>query len=48
MANSKESISEKIKNKIKIRLDHKTIITLKDMTNFDYWKNLYPQAVIIS
>ncbi len=48
MSTTKESFSEKIKNKIKIRLDHKTIITLKDMTNFEYWKNLYPKAVIIS
>jgi hypothetical protein len=48
MGNSKISISEKIKKQIKIRLDHKTIITLKDMTRFDYWKDLYPNAVIIS
>ena len=48
MAITKKSISEAIKNRIKIRLDHKTIITLKDMTKFDYWKNLYPNAVVIS
>lgn len=48
MTNSNESFAEKIKNKIKVRLDHKTIITLKDMTKYEYWKNLYPQAVIIS
>jgi hypothetical protein len=48
MSNSNSSLTDKIKEKIKIRLDHKTIITLSDMTKFDYWKDLYPQAVIIS
>ncbi len=48
MKNSKSSIADTIKKKVTIRLDHKTIITLKDMTRFDYWKNLYPNAVIIS
>ncbi len=48
MSNSNNSLTDKIKNQIKIRLDHKTIITLKDMTKYEYWKNLYPQAVIIS
>ncbi|UTW65928.1 hypothetical protein KFE94_14905 [bacterium SCSIO 12643] len=48
MKNSKSSITDTIKKKVRIRLDHKTIITLKDMTRFDYWKNLYPNAVIIS
>ena len=42
------TLAEKIKMQIKIRLDHKTIITLKDMTKFDYWKELYPNAVVIS
>lgn len=48
MAITKESISEAIKKRVKVRLDHKTIITLKDMTRFSYWKELYPNAVIIS
>ena len=48
MAFSKKSISEAIIKRVKIRLDHKTIITLKDMTRFDYWKNLYPNAIVIS
>ena len=48
MSFSKENIKEKIVKKIKVRLDHKTIITLKDLTRFDYWKELYPNAVIIS
>lgn len=48
MSRTKENLTDKIVKKIKIRLDHKTIITLKDMTRFDYWKDLYPNAVIIS
>ncbi len=48
MLESRENLTDKIVKKIKIRLDHKTIITLKDMTRFDYWKDLYPNAVIIS
>lgn len=48
MSSSNKSLAEKIKNRVRIRLDHKTVITLKDMTRFDYWKNLYPNAVIIS
>ena len=48
MSDTKETFAQKIKNRVKIRLDHKTIITLKDMTRFDYWKDLYPNAVIIS
>lgn len=43
-----KNVTEKIKSKIRIRLDHKTVITLKDMTRFDYWKQQYPNAVIIS
>lgn len=48
MSELKTSLTEKIKKQIKIRLDHKTIITLRDMTKFDYWKELYPNAVVIS
>lgn len=48
MSDTKETFAQKVKNRVKIRLDHKTIITLKDMTRFDYWKDLYPNAVIIS
>lgn len=48
MKDQGKSFTDKIKDRVKIRLDHKTIITLKDMTRFDYWKNLYPNAVIIS
>lgn len=48
MSDSRNNLTDKIVRKIKIRLDHKTIITLKDMTRFDYWKSLYPNAVIIS
>jgi len=48
MSVTKTTLADKIKKQIKIRLDHKTIITLKDMTKFDYWKDLYPNAIVIS
>ena len=47
MKNLKETVKETV-NHIRIRLDRKTIITLKDMTRFDYWKGLYPNLQIIS
>lgn len=48
MSSTNDSFTENLKNRIKIKLDHKTIITLKDVTRFAYWKDLYPNAVIIS
>ena len=48
MKNKMKSVATSIQKHIKIKLDHKTTITLKDMTRFDYWKELYPNAVIIS
>lgn len=35
------------KRKIKVRLDHKTIITIKDMAKFSFWKERYPKAVVL-
>jgi len=36
------------KNKIVVRLDYKTIITIRDRNLFQKWKDLYPEAQIIS
>ncbi len=33
---------------IKVRLDGKTIITIRDMAKFDFWKTKFPNAVVIS
>ncbi len=33
---------------IKVRLDGKTIITIRDMAKFDFWKEKFPNAVVIS
>ena len=38
---------KELKPKIKVRLDHKTIITVRDMTKYEFWKEKYPDAVII-
>ena len=48
MKTLKENVKDSFNKHIRIRLDRKTIITLKDMTRFDYWKSLYPNAMIIS
>lgn len=33
---------------IKVRLDARTVITLSNMGSFAFWKQRYPQAVVIS
>ena len=32
---------------IKVRLDHRTIITLSDLKKLAFWKERYPQAEVI-
>jgi hypothetical protein len=32
---------------IKVRLDHRTIITVQDMKKFEEWKKRYPKAEVI-
>jgi hypothetical protein len=32
---------------IRVRLDHRTIILLKSMDKFAFWKERYPQAEVI-
>jgi len=32
---------------ITVRLNKKTIITIKDISKFDFWKEKYPDAVIL-
>lgn len=38
---------KELKPKIKVRLDSKTIITIRDMTKLDFWKERFPNAVVI-
>ncbi|MBP6311174.1 MAG: hypothetical protein WAR83_03155 [Flavobacteriales bacterium] len=33
---------------IKVRLDHRTIITIANMKTLDFWKQRYPKAEVIS
>ena len=33
--------------KIKVRIDTRTVITIKDMSAFKLWKEKYPAAVIV-
>jgi len=34
-------------NPIKVRLDHRTIITVANMKKFEEWKKRYPNAEVI-
>ncbi len=38
---------KELKPKIKVRLDSKTIITIRDMTKLDFWKEKYPDAAVV-
>ncbi|MCK5781856.1 MAG: hypothetical protein KAH10_04665 [Flavobacteriales bacterium] len=48
-AKIKENLVEagkKIK-RFKVRLDYKTLITIKDMSALDLWKDRYPNAKVV-
>lgn len=32
---------------IRVRLDHRTIVLIKSMKKFAYWKERYPDAVVL-
>jgi hypothetical protein len=38
---------KELQPKIKVRLDNKTIITIRDMEKLDFWKEKYPDATVI-
>jgi len=43
----KSSKVKELKPKIKVRLDSKTIITIRDMGKLDFWKEKYPDAIVV-
>jgi hypothetical protein len=47
MKNTKNKIEKAVKN-IKVRLDKRTIITLKDLSALEFWKERYPKLQVIS
>ena len=47
MARTRKPKVKELKPKIKVRLDSKTVITIRDMAKLDFWKEKYPKAVII-
>lgn len=47
MKDTKDKIKDVVKN-IKVRLDNRTIITLKDLSALDFWKEKYPNLQVIS
>lgn len=49
-AKRKPILSQPIKeglHAIKVRLDHRTVITLASLKALEFWKKRYPQAVVI-
>ena len=39
---------DKFTERIKVRLDHKTMIVINKLSSLDVWKKLYPQAKIVA
>jgi hypothetical protein len=39
---------DKFSERIKVRLDHKTMIVINKLSSLDVWKKLYPQAKIVA
>jgi len=48
MARKKKNKIKELKPKIKVRLDSKTVITIRDMAKLEFWKEKFPNAVVIS
>lgn len=46
-AMAQENETQTRKMNIRVRLDHKTIITIKDKAKLNFWKERYPQAVVL-
>jgi hypothetical protein len=44
----KEVIREASTQQIKVRLDHRTVITIRNLNIFKFWKEKYPNAEIIA
>ncbi len=40
--------AHKLESKIKVRLDKRTIIYLKDITKLEFWLQKYPNAEVIN
>lgn len=48
MARRKPNKIKELDPKIKVRLDSKTVITIRDMAKLEFWKEKFPNAVVIS
>lgn len=45
---SKKKVAEKVPEpNIRVKLDYKTIITLKDYSKLDFWKERYPKLEVL-
>ncbi|NEN22666.1 hypothetical protein G3O08_03990 [Cryomorpha ignava] len=43
----KSSKVKELKPKFKVRLDAKTVITIRDMGKLEFWKEKFPDAMVI-
>ncbi|GEM_PF-5279726 len=48
MSRSRNKNIKELEPNFKVRLDSKTIITIRDMAKFQFWKEKFPNAVVIS
>ena len=42
-----EELKQESKGSIKVRLDARTVITLRDIAKLDFWKEKYPDLVVL-
>jgi len=43
-----EEMKQEDKTNIKVRLDARTVITVRDMAKLDFWKEKYPNLVVLT
>lgn len=44
---SQEKVTQEKPKNIRVRLDHKTIITIKGKSKLNFWKEKYPKAEVL-
>ncbi len=45
---ARKSKTKELNPKYKVRLDYKTVITIRDKSLFSFWKERYPKAELIT
>lgn len=47
MDTNKKTTANKIKEFIRVRINNDIVLTVNDITDFQYWKSVYPNASIL-